>query len=120
MRSPRFVMALAGLSVGVAHLAGAQSAAERPVLARIRDEGFHRSRVMEWASYIADVYGPRLAGSPSYRRAAKWAKEKLTELGLEHAAVEPWGEYGMGWESNYTSIHLVAPEYQAIIGYPRT
>src|SRR5258706_7309822 len=75
---------------------------------------------MEWASYIADVYGPRLAGSPSYRRAAKWAKDKFTELGLERAAVEPGGEYGMGWESGYTSIHLVAPEYQPIIGYPRT
>ena len=120
MRSALFIAGFLGSSAVAAHLAAAQEAADRPVLARIRDEGFHRSRVMEWASYLADVYGPRLAGSPSYRRAAKWAKEKLTELGLENAALEPWGEYGMGWESDYTSIHLVAPEYQPIIGYPRT
>lgn len=93
---------------------------DREMLARIRDEGLNRSRVMELASHIADVYGPRLAGSPSYRRAAAWARQTFAELGLANAAVEPWGEYGMGWENNYTTIHLIAPEYQPIIGYPRT
>jgi hypothetical protein len=111
---------IAGLSVAGGLGAAAQTRPSAQVLARIREEGFRRSQVMELASQIADVYGPRLAGSPSYRRAAKWAQQKLTELGLANAAVEPWGEYGMGWESNYTAIHLIAPEYQPIIGYPRT
>lgn len=93
---------------------------DREMLARIRDEGLNRSRVMELASHIADAYGPRLAGSPSYRRAAAWARQTFAELGLANAAVEPWGEYGMGWENSYTAIHLIAPEYQPIIGYPRT
>ena len=106
--------------LGATQVAWAQEPLDRDVLARIREEGFRRSQVMELASYIADVYGPRLAGSPSYRRAARWAMEKFTELGLENAAMEPWGEYGMGWENNYTSIHLISPEYQPIIGYPRT
>ena len=90
------------------------------VLARIRAEGLERSQVMDLASWIADGYGPRLAGSPSYRRAAAWARDRFTAMGLSNAAVEPWGEYGMGWENLHTAIHLVAPEYQPIIGYPRT
>lgn len=31
---------------------------------KIREEGFQRSQVMETLSYLTDVYGPRLAGSP--------------------------------------------------------
>ncbi|HKG91672.1 MAG TPA: hypothetical protein VKA84_07280, partial [Gemmatimonadaceae bacterium] len=38
--------------------------------ARIRDEGFNRSRVVETATTLSDVLGPRLAGSPGYREAA--------------------------------------------------
>ena len=33
-------------------------------VARIRDEGMQRSQVMEIMSYLTDVYGPRLTGSP--------------------------------------------------------
>jgi hypothetical protein len=31
-------------------------------------------------------------------RAATWAKNKLTEWGLSNANLEPWGEFGKGWE----------------------
>lgn len=34
--------------------------ADTAVVARIRDEGFNRSQVMETASWLTDVYGPRL------------------------------------------------------------
>src|SRR5690348_16826566 len=33
-------------------------------IARIRDEGLNRSHVMETLSYLTDVIGPRLTGSP--------------------------------------------------------
>ncbi len=36
------------------------------VVQQIREEGFERSEVMETASYLTDVFGPRLAHSPSY------------------------------------------------------
>ena len=42
--------------------------AEEPVdlgmINRIRDEGFHRSQVMDTAFHLTDVLGPRLTGSP--------------------------------------------------------
>ena len=44
---------------------------------RIRDEGFRRSQVMETAAQLTDVHGPRLSGSPQYKRAAEWARQQL-------------------------------------------
>ena len=38
---------------------------------KIKEEGFQRSQVMDTASWLTDVYGPRLTGSPSFKAAAK-------------------------------------------------
>ncbi len=38
-------------------------------LASIRDEGMSRSQVMDIASYLTDVYGARLTGSPQAKAA---------------------------------------------------
>src|SRR4029453_4454903 len=41
-------------------------------IARIRDEGLNRSQVMKTVSYLTDVIGPRLTGSPEMKRANEW------------------------------------------------
>ena len=87
------------------------------MVVKMRDEGFRRSQVMDLAGMMTDVFGPRYANSPSYDRAAAWAKEKLDEWGLDNVALEPWGEYGLAWENEYTSVHLLAPGYQPLIAY---
>lgn len=86
------------------------------VVAELRDEGFDRSRVMEFARVLTDLYGPRFANSPSYDAAARWARDTFGEFGL-HATLEPWGEYGYAWENRHTSVHITAPQYQPVIGY---
>ena len=98
-------------------LAG-QDTIDRATLARIREEGFQRSKVMTFAEYMTDVLGPRLTGSPGLRRAEQWAKTTMTSLGLTNVAIEPWGEHGVGWTNVYTSLHLLEPTYQPLIGYP--
>ena len=35
---------------------------------KIRDEGFNRSKIMETASWLTDVYGPRLTGISEHER----------------------------------------------------
>ena len=35
---------------------------------RIKMESFRNSEVMEYAFFLTDVYGPRLLGSPNFRR----------------------------------------------------
>ena len=43
---------------------------------RIKDEGLQRSKVMEIESYLTDVYGPRLTGSPNIKEAADWPRRR--------------------------------------------
>jgi carboxypeptidase Q len=121
MNNPRALVAAAALAVAATTEANAQSAprADSAVFARIRDEGFNRSRVVETAIMLSDVYGPRLAGSPQYRAAAEWAARELTSYGLS-ATLEPWGTRGgRSWMATRHSVEMLAPQYQRIVAFPR-
>jgi hypothetical protein len=93
--------------------------ADAAMLNRIWLEGTNNSRVMEQLSWLTDVFGPRIPGSPAYMRAADWAAKRFTELGLSGAVVEPAGELGLGWSYEYVSAHMTAPSYMPILAYPR-
>ena len=86
---------------------------------KIRKEGLENSKVMEIAMYLTDVSGPRLTASPGYMRAATWAKNKLSEWGLSNANLEPWGEFGKGWEQTKCYVAMTAPYYVPLIAMPR-
>jgi carboxypeptidase Q len=75
---------------------------------KIKDEGFQRSQVMDTASWLTDVYGPRLTGSPSFKAAADWAVKKLTEWGAANARTEAWGTFGRGWVNERFSATVVS------------
>src|SRR5262245_48604646 len=51
---------------------------------RIKDEGQKRSQLMATLSYLTDVIGPRLTGSPNLKRANEWTRDKLSSWGLEN------------------------------------
>ncbi len=103
--------------IGAAPVAAtAPEPVDQRVVAELRDEGFRRSQVMEFARVLTDNYGPRYANSPSYDGAARWARDTFEDLGLE-ATLEPWGEFGFSWENRYVSAHILAPQYQPVIAY---
>ena len=108
-----YVQSLALLSVA---LAGAQSDTD---LQRIRDEGLNRSQVMQTLSYLADVIGPRLTGSPSLKRANEWTRDTLTKWGLSNAHLEAWGPFGRGWQLDRFSAEVVEPTDFPLIAYPK-
>ena len=69
--------------VSLATLDGfAQETTESYMVARIKEEAYQHSKVMETLSYLSDVYGPRLSGSPAYYEAAMWAKQRLAKAGI--------------------------------------
>jgi len=76
----------------------AQEAVDLSVVQRIREEGFERSHIEELAHHLTDVNGPRLTGSPGMKRANDWTADMFRKWGLQNVAVEPWGEFGRGWE----------------------
>jgi hypothetical protein len=103
---------------GVAVLAALPALAEDDVLARIREEGFQRSQVMDIAFYMTDVLGPRLTSSRGEKKAQDWARSKMQEMGLSNVVAEPFGAHEASWDNLYTSLHLLEPDYQPLIGYP--
>lgn len=48
------------------------------------------SQVMQVSSYLTDVYGPRLTGSPNVQKAGEYAVAKMKEWGLTNVSLEPW------------------------------
>jgi hypothetical protein len=90
-----------------------------PTVARIIDEGMNRSQVMQTLSYLSDVIGARLTGSPNMTRANNWTRDKLAEWGLQNAHVEPWGTFGRGWQLKRFSAEVVEPQAIPLIAYPK-
>src|SRR5512141_3470534 len=87
-------------------------------IARIRDEGLNRSQVMDHISWLSDVYGPRLTGSPGIQQASEWAMKRLREWGLVNVHQERWS-FGKGWSLVRFTAHLVEPRTQPLIGFPQ-
>jgi len=98
--------------------AQAQEHVDQSVIARIKEEGFQHSQVMEMVFYLTDVHGPRLRGSPNYKAAAEWAVKTLTAWGLSNAQLEPGGFTGRGWTVNRFNVEMIAPQYQHLIAMP--
>jgi len=88
-------------------------------VARIRDEGLNRSQVMKTLSYLTDVTGPRLTGSPGLLRASEWSRDQFKSWGLVNAHLEPWGPFGRGWSLTRFSAQVIAPHAIPLIAYPK-
>ena len=86
---------------------------------RIKAEEFQNSKVMENAFYLADVYGPRLTGSPGLKAAAEWAVRRMTEWGLANPGLEKWGPFGRGWTCVHFAGHQKEPQYAPLTGFAR-
>jgi len=79
-------------------------------IARIRDEGMNHSQAMTNLSYLSDVIGPRLTGSPNLKRANAWTRDILASWGLTNAHLEAWGPFGRGWTLKEFSAQVVEPQ----------
>jgi hypothetical protein len=87
---------------------------------KIKDEGLNRSQVMDTISYLTDVYGGRLTGSPQIKAAADWTKTKLTEWELSNVHFETWGPFGRGWSNEKFSASAISSAGSfPLIAYPK-
>jgi len=88
------------------------------MVARIREEGLQHSKVMEYESYIVDVLGARLTLSRDMQRAQVWALDEMKKMGLTQVNSEAYMDYGVTWDNEYVSAHMVAPDYMPLNAYP--
>ncbi|MGD0014336.1 MAG: M20/M25/M40 family metallo-hydrolase [Bryobacteraceae bacterium] len=108
--------------IAVALCLAAAAPAEEPVdlsvVHRIKAEAFQNSHVMDHLFYLTDLYGPRMAASPSYHRAAEWALKQLKEWGLADPRLEKWGTFGRSWSYTRFSAQMLEPQEAPLIGVP--
>ena len=83
--------------------------------ARIREEGFQHSHIMEYGSALADGIGPRLTGSPNMAKANAWTRDQLTAMGCVNAHLDDWGEFGLGWQQLNTWVRMTSPDTAVFI-----
>ncbi len=85
------------------------------MLSRIRKEAMERSQIMKTMHMLADVYGPRLTGSPNHKAAAEWAVKQMTAWGMDNAHLEPWDFKHPGWANERLTAHLMSPVKDALV-----
>ena len=98
--------------------AGGEIVVDWDVVAQIREEGLQRSQIANTLSYMADGLGARLTNSNAMDTAQRWAVEEMKRIGLTETYREPFMDYGVSWDNEYVSIHLLEPDYQPMVGYP--
>ncbi len=92
-------------------------------IAKIKQQGMvaQNSKVMEISSWLTDVLGPRLTGSPNTQKAGEWTVAKMKEWGLQNVALEPWTDRSRiprGWTNDKFYMAVVAPQAFPIAGTP--
>jgi len=125
------------LSLGLAAVltataVGLPRAAQEPVdtasVEKLKSLGLNpsTSEVMEIASFLTDVYGPRLTGSPNIKKAGDYSVAKMKEWGLTNVALEPWpadpsgqnGGFPCGWTNEKFYLAAKSPQAFPIRGTP--
>lgn len=86
---------------------------------KITAEGLNNSKVMDIAYHLTDVAGPRLSNSPGLKKAQDWCIKYLQQMGIQNTRLEPWGDFGMGWQVDKMYVATTLPYYQAVIAAPK-
>src|SRR5579862_5248921 len=146
LTSARFrVLIVAVLACGAAWLPlSASENIDYGGINKIKEQGLNasNSKVMEIMSYLTDVYGPRLTGSPNVKKAGDWVIGQMKEWGLVNVALEPWTpcpsdmlaasaagqplaagaprscRFPRGWQNDKFYVEAVAPQAFPIPGTP--
>jgi hypothetical protein len=121
-RSRVLVAGLAGV-LATLSLGAAGEKIDYQAINKIKEQGLQpqNSRVMEISSWLTDVYGPRLTGSPNTQKAGEWAVAKMKEWGLQNVALEKWPDQTMfprGWANEKFYMVAVSPQTFPIPGTP--
>ena len=117
-RQRQLVIAALLIACALGLEAAAPPAVDHAMVAKIREEGLQRSRVMDLESYLTDVLGARLTLSDAMKRAQAWARGEMERIGLVNVTIDPFMDYGVAWDNEYVSLHMMEPDYQPMVGYP--
>ena len=120
LKSGHTTSLLVALSLIAGSMLSAQGSESVDIAAiqKIRDEAFNHSQVMTLMSYLTDVHGPRLTGSPVTRGAAEYAMTQMKGWGLSNVGLETF-PFGRGWTNDKFYAQVTEPVSFSVIGYPQ-
>ena len=114
MKKPQIVSVAAVFLLIQSFILPGAALAQTDINAAIRKEGMENSKIMRVMHYFADLYGPRLTGSPNHVNAAKWGAREMQSWGFDTATLEPW-EFGHpGWVSERAVGLMLKPVQDAL------
>lgn len=119
MRAPRPAYALAAVLLLPSPALLAQERIDTAANRRIREEAFQHSQVLATAIGLSDLQPPRLAGSPGYLAAARYARDRLRQWQVPVAGLEPWGKNSPSWVLDRFSLEMTAPWYLHLTAFPK-
>jgi len=95
------------------------------VYTQIRMEETNNSKIMWIIHEVADVYGPRVTGTPNLKAADDWAVKTMASWGLTNTHLEPWtfqppsaSTPVSGWENMELSAVAIAPFHGPLMVEP--
>src|SRR6184192_1716101 len=103
----------------------AQAPGISDVYAQIRAEETSNAKIMWIIHEVADVYGPRVTGTPHLKAADDWALKTMASWGLVNTHLEPWtfqppsaATAVPGWENMELVAEAVAPFHGQLMVKP--
>jgi hypothetical protein len=100
-----------------APLVAAQERIDREMIGKLQEESRAHSQVLETYRTLTDDIGPRLTGSPGFKRAVDWTRDRLAKWGMANVTVESW-PFGRGWTLEKLTLEMTQPRYFPLEGYP--
>jgi hypothetical protein len=100
-----------------ARVVAAQERIDREMIGKLQEESRAHSQVLETYRTLTDDIGPRLTGSPGFKRAVDWTRDRLTKYGMANVTVESW-PFGRGWTLEKLTLEMTQPRYFPLEGYP--
>jgi hypothetical protein len=116
---------LIGCSILLATSLAARAPEVSEVYAQIRAEETNDSKIMWIIHEVADVYGPRVTGTPNLKAADDWAVKTMASWGLANTHLEPWTFQPSGaatpvpgWENMELTADALAPFHGQLMVKP--
>lgn len=114
----RRALQLLTLAILAASPVEAQEKVDLATVNKIKDEAMNRSQIMETMSWLTDVYGPRLTGSPNTRAAAEWTMKTMAGWGVQNTHLESWPFY-KGWRNDRFALQVTGTNPFTVLAAPR-
>lgn len=93
---------------GSGQVEGVAPAAGKAIDQKLMDQVAKGAQILPNLTYLSDIIGPRLTGTPALNTANTWTAAKMKEYGLANVRLEPW-TLPEGWQRGHAQGRILEP-----------